>query len=266
MPEGHSIHRYARQHTSMLVGEALRVTSPQGRFVEGASRLDTGTLEGVGAHGKHLFYRWEGGDTLHIHLGLFGTFKLYESGPPPPTEGTRLQITSSRATVYLAGPTVCELIDPATEDAIRSRLGPDPLSDKRAGGRFVENLRRRKVPIGAAILDQKVMAGIGNVYRAELLFLMGIDPGRAAHDLTTDEAIGLWTLASDELRAGVRTGRIVTVVPAEVGARKRSEIPDESRLYVYKRTGEPCRRCSTPIVVQDIGGRSIWKCPTCQPT
>lgn len=265
MPEGHSIHRYARQHRRLLAGEQLGVTSPQGRFADGAARLDSRTLERVHARGKHLFYHWSGGDTLHVHLGLFGKFRSFTSDPPLPTDGTRLTLSSSQATVYLAGPTICEVIDPVAVRDIRSRLGPDPLAEPAAGAAFVGNLLRRKIPVGAALLDQKVIAGIGNVFRAELLFLSGIDPFRPANRLTTDEATSLWTLAVAELRAGVRTGRIVTVVPAEVGARKRSEISDEERLYVYKRAGEPCRRCSTPIVISDTGGRSIWRCPSCQP-
>jgi DNA-formamidopyrimidine glycosylase len=265
MPEGHTIHRHARRHRQLLAGRTLRVSSPQDRFAAGAALLDGRRLEAVDAHGKHLFYRWEGGESLHVHLGLFGKFRTHRADPPPPTEGTRLAMAGDGVVVYLAGPTICEFIDPMAEDALRARLGPDPLANGREPGAFVEALSRRRIPIGAALLDQKVVAGIGNVYRAELLFLAGIDPARPANQLTAEEATGLWSLAVDELRAGVRSGRIVTVVPAEVGARRRSEIPRDRRLYVYKRTGEPCRRCRTPVAIREMAARSIWSCPRCQP-
>ncbi len=264
MPEGHTIHRYARLHRDALVGERLRVASPQGRFEAGAARLDGSRLTAVDAHGKHLFYRWGTGDTLHVHLGLFGRFRTFREEPPPPTDGTRLTMRAAEVAVYLSGPTACRLIDPATEDAVRSRLGPDPLRDPAAVGDFASRLARRRIPIGAALLDQKVIAGVGNVYRAELLFLLGILPFRTVTDLTSSEIDSIWTAAGEQLRRGERTGRIVTVQPAEVGVPRRSDIPRFERLYVYKRHGEPCRRCGTPISSGELANRRIWWCPTCQ--
>ncbi len=264
MPEGHTIHRYARRHRQVLAGHELEVSSPQGRFTSGAARLDGRRLDDVDAYGKHLFYRF-GDETLHVHLGLFGKFRTHRGTPPPPTPGTRLAMRNEQATVYLAGPTVCELLDPDREDALRSRLGPDPLATPRRSRAFTAALARRRIPIAAALLDQRVIAGIGNVYRAEILFLCGIDPQRPAADITADEAACVWATARRLLRAGLAENRIVTVTTRYVGVRRRADIPRHERLYVYKRAGRPCRRCGTVVVAGEAGGRKVWSCPTCQP-
>lgn len=247
----------------------VHAESPQGRFAAGASRLSGRRLETVDAHGKHLFYRWRGGEILHVHLGLFGKFKVFRTDqPPPPTENTRLTMTAPDATVYLAGPTICELIDPDEETDIRSRLGPDPLrngsrSNKLAS--FSANLARRTIPIGAALLDQKVIAGIGNVYRAEALFRTGIDPRVPARRLEPESVETLWTECATLLKQGEKAGRIITVDLADVGARRRSDLSRDERLYVYGRHGEPCRRCGTSIEMTEMANRRIWWCPRCQP-
>ncbi len=273
MPEGHTIHRYARKHWDDLGGQKIATSSPQGRFSSGAARLDGRTLTAIKAHGKHLFYRWEGGETLHIHLGLFGRFRRHtipanEADLPPPSDGTRLVMTGEDVTIYLSGPTICRLVDPDTEASVRSRLGPDPLDDDSEIQKLKEfqaNLARRSIPIGAALLDQKVTAGIGNVYRAEALFLAGIDPQIPAKDLSSESAVQLWSLSTELLRRGERAGRIITVDPTDVGAKRRSDLKKRERLYVYKRQGEPCRRCGTPISMSDMANRHIWWCSSCQP-
>ena len=266
MPEGHTIHRHARLQRAALAGSRVRAWSPQGRFAEGAALLNGQTLTDIEAVGKHLLYRWESGDTLHVHLGLFGKYKTYHGDPPPPSEATRLAMANGRSVVYLAGPTICEIIDPEDEDRLRTRLGPDPLGRGRSGPRFVANLARRQIPIGAALLDQSVVAGVGNVYRAEVLFKEGIDPHTPAQLLTPAEARALWSRITTELGRGELEGRIVTVAPADVGVRRRSDIPRGERLYVYKRDGLPCRRCGTAIRSAEMANRLIWWCPSCQPS
>lgn len=266
MPEGHTIHRLARLHRKRFAGQQLAVSSPQGRFADGAARLDGQRLDDTDALGKHLFYRWSSGDVLHIHLGLFGKFRTFAADPPPPTEGTRIAWRGDGGTLYLAGPTVCEVIDPDEEQLIRDRIGPDPL--RTGNGRaavFGENLSRRTVPIGAALLDQKAIAGVGNVYRSEILFLTGITPLTPARDLSDEQVEAIWDETVRQLRMGEKAGRIVTVEPDEVGAASRRVLARGERLYVYKRDGEPCRRCGTEIRSTEMAGRSIWWCPECQP-
>jgi len=265
MPEGHTIHRYARLHRRRLNNGPVAVWSPQGRFAEGASHLDGRHLEHIDPLGKHLFYRWEGDTTLHVHLGLFGKFRTFTGEPPPPTDETRMAMQAGDATIYLAGPTACELVTPAEEETIRDRLGPDPLDRSASPDRFAANLARRRIPIGAALLDQKVVAGVGNVYRAELLFLLGIHPRTPASELAAVTVAVLWDRTVDELRRGERSGRIVTTDPVHFGATRDRDLHGEERLYVYKRHGLDCRRCGTVIRIEDLGNRSIWWCPSCQP-
>jgi formamidopyrimidine-DNA glycosylase len=173
-------------------------------------------------------------------------------------------MTTADATIYLTGPTVCELIDPDEEAKIRRRLGPDPLSRRASAEMFTANLSRRRIPIGAAILDQKVIAGVGNVYRAELLFLLGVAPQTPANRLKTRTATALWERTVAELRRGEKSGRIVTTDPGDFGANRDRDLDPDERLYVYKRDGLPCRRCATEIRITEMANRSMWWCPSCQ--
>lgn len=273
MPEGHTIHRLARDLRRDLAKRAVRASSPQGRFAAEAERIDTSQLAKATAWGKHLFMEFDGGgaddEVLHIHLGLIGKFRPKPSPPPEPVGEIRLRLSSDKATWDLSGPTVCEMIDPGRYDEITAGLGPDPLrqgaKQSRAGlTEFQRRLGRKRIPIGAALLDQKVIAGIGNVYRAEFCFLEGIHPNRPANQLTDEEAERLWKLTVDQLKRGVRLNRIVTRDETEAGA-KAGRIGPGDRLYAYKRMGQPCRRCTTPIERIMVANRKMWFCPTCQP-
>ncbi|MDJ0923219.1 MAG: DNA-formamidopyrimidine glycosylase family protein [Acidimicrobiia bacterium] len=262
MPEGHTIRRYADRHRAVLAGRQVAASSPQGRFAAGARRLDGRELLDVEAHGKHLFYRWRRAETLHIHLGLYGKFRLFRSDPPPPTPATRLALAADEVTIYLAGPTVCELIMPSQEDAIMARLGPDPLkvdTDGNSPEAFAANLARRRIPIGAAILDQSVIAGIGNIYRAESLFLTSIHPEIPANEVPADKVAALWDTSVELLERGVSEGRIATLPRVPLGTTEETD-----RLYVYKRERFPCRVCGSPISTGQMAGRGIWWCNTCQ--
>lgn len=268
MPEGHTIHRAARLQAKRFVGTELAVSSPQGRFEDGAALLDGHVIEEIDAWGKHLFYRWDHGHVMHIHLGLFGKFRIHAEDPPPPTDGTRLQMTSNRGTLYLSGPTDCSVIDPEEEERIVSDLGPDPLRTKThssAVGHMTTSLRRRTVPIGAALLDQSVICGIGNVYRAEIIFRLGINPHVESRTIPASDIQRIWDESVTQLRRGEKSGRIVTTDPEDVARKRRSDIGRGERTYVYKRRGESCRRCGTPIERADMKGRKIWWCPSCQP-
>lgn len=264
MPEGHTIHREARLQRAGLGSGPITACSPQGRFHAGAQRIDGRRIETIDAVGKHLLYRFEGRRFLHVHLGLVGRFTMHGADPPPPSPNTRLSLHGD-ATVYLIGPATCELLDPLQVKSLVERLGPDPLDTAADPDGFFQAMERRSTPIGATMLDQGVIAGIGNVYRSELLFLTGIHPDRPAGELSPHERETLWKLAVEHLAEGERIGRIVTVAPREVGAARRSELPKELRLYVYQRWHQPCRRCGTEITRWELGGRLIWACPSCQP-
>ncbi|MEM7325345.1 MAG: DNA-formamidopyrimidine glycosylase family protein [Actinomycetota bacterium] len=266
MPEGHVLHRAAKQHSKLFAGLTVNTASPQGRFDDGAAQLNGRLLESIDAKGKHIFYRFGGGDVLHIHLGLYGKFRMQKPPFPDPSPNARLVMSTDAHRLHLAGPTACDVLTTDEATAVAARLGPDPILAPLDGAtQVIDRLRRRSIPIGAAILDQKVIAGLGNVYRAELLFLIGLHPFTPSNEVAPEDVTRLWDLSVKELKAGARAGRIVTVDPAELGAPSRAKLRSNERLYAYKRDGDGCRRCGTLIRSADIDGRSIWWCPACQP-
>jgi DNA-formamidopyrimidine glycosylase len=264
MPEGHTIHRLAREHNALFAGRAVRLSSPQGRFASDAALLDGRVLDRVRAYGKHLFYEF-GDDVVHVHLGIYGQRETHARPFPAPRGAVRLRLHDDAALVDLRGPTVCERIGLDARDAILARLGPDPLDPKADPERLWRKASRRSTPVGALLLDQSAIAGVGNVYRAEALYVLGIAPHRPASSLTRAEVEALWATLVRMLRAGVRAGRIVTTEPAD--RERRSGRPsDADRHYLWRRTDLPCRRCGTPIRTAVIGARHAYWCPACQPS
>jgi endonuclease-8 len=262
VPEGHTIHRLALDHDELLAGGPVGVTSPQGRFADGAARVDGARLDRVTAYGKHLFYQWATGDVVHVHLGLFGKFFVHPPPAPAPRESVRLRLTGPAAAVDLIGATECELIDPAGVAAIVKRLGPDPIRRDGDPERAWPKLQRRTSPIGLALMDQSVIAGVGNVYRAESLHVHRIHPEVPARAVTHDQWLAMWATLRTWLRQGVKDRVIITVPPAEVG-KPRSRIAKGEALYVYKQ--DRCRTCGTEVRRWDLGGRWAYACETCQP-
>jgi endonuclease-8 len=262
VPEGHTIHRLALDHRRELAGRPVSVSSPQGRFAGEAAHLDERVLEGVEAYGKHLFYDFGAGDLVHVHLGLFGGFTRFEPPPPPPRSTVRLRLSGLDATVDLIGATECALIDRSVRAAIVGRLGPDPLRRDARPDRAFEKLQRRRTPIGAALMDQSVLAGVGNVYRAEVLNVVGLHPLVPSNAVTRPQFDSMWSLLVGWLRHGVKDRVIITVDPRVVGKR-RSRIARGEALWVYKQ--ERCRRCGSEVRRWDLSGRWAYACETCQP-
>jgi endonuclease-8 len=126
VPEGHTIHRVAADHNRHFAGQRLEARSPQGRFAAGARTLNGRVLKTVEAYGKHLLYRWEG-KTLHIHLGLYGKFRLHKCPVPEPRGEVRLRVVGDARGFDLNGPTACELYSRQDETRLLERLGADPL-------------------------------------------------------------------------------------------------------------------------------------------
>ena len=220
MPEGNTIHRFARSHTRDFAGRKVHVSSPQGRFAAEAKRLDRRRFVRAEAYGKHLFHFWEGGLVVHVHLGMAGWF--YRSNPKPkgrapePRPSVRMRLATRAVTVDLIGPPTCELLtSPEEMRAVLERLGPDPLRSDADPDRVWAELRRRRRPIGDALLDQRVISGVGNIYRNEALFLSGIHPLRRSDRLREEEWRELWETTSRLMRRGLRPGSIATVDPRE---------------------------------------------------
>jgi endonuclease-8 len=222
-------------------------------------------LLGTEARGKHLFHHYEGDRTLYVHLGLIGKFHRGRVDEPARLGEVRLRLEGRAARWDLTGPMRCDLVSVTEYEQIVSDLGPDPLRRGARAADFVARLRRKRAPVAAALLDQTVIAGIGNVYRAELLFLRGIHPARPAAALDERDARALWDEAVAQLRQGLRLNRIVTVSADDRRGRPPGRVPVGERLYVYHRAGLPCRRCGAPIERALIGGRKVWWCPVCQP-
>jgi endonuclease-8 len=258
MPEGHTLHRIATEQTRTLVGRPVAVTSPQGRFV-GAETLDGAVLQGIEAWGKHLLYAFPAERFVHVHLGLAGKF-LHASGPVQPAlPQVRLRLVGQADVYDLVAPRVCRLIDGQDRQRVLAALGPDPLRPDADPEVVWRNLQRKRQPIGAVLLDQAVLAGVGNALRAEVLFLAGIHPQRLAKSLSREEFAGLWHIVVARLQQAVRDGRILSVVPDGVD---RETVPEEQTRWVYRQP--QCRRCGTPVQTWELAGRTAFACPVCQ--
>jgi len=262
MPEGHTIHRLARTQRKVLVGRPVSASSPQGRFSDGAALLDGRCLTRIDPYGKHLFYAFEGlSERMHVHLGLYGTFTAGALPAPPIRGALRLRLTTDETWTDLRGPTACELLTPAEVRGILDRLGPDPLRARSDPEKAWDRIRASRVAIGALLMDQSVIAGIGNVYRAELLFRAGISPFRPGREITRPEFDGLWTDLQVCMRAGTRAGHIITTRPEDRSRRTRGVVPREERFYVYRRADLECRLCGTPVRTEEMVGRNLYWCP-----
>ncbi len=267
MPEGHTLHRLARLHQRRFAGETVTVSSPQGRFAD-AAILDGQVFRRASAWGKHLFHHYGGtnaatGPIVHVHLGLYGTFREHRTPMPEPRGQVRMRIVGAEYGTDLRGPTACEVIDEAQVSAILDRLGPDPLRPDADPARAWERISKSRRAIGALLMDQSVLAGIGNVYRSELLFRHGIDPYRPGRDVDPGEFDAAWTDLVELMKIGVRRGRIIVVRPEhDHGAPAYG--PRRPRTYVYRRAGEPCRLCGTTVLTAEMEGRNLFWCPDCQ--
>ena len=261
MPEGHTIHRLSKDLRSDLGAGIVKAASPQGRFEHGASVINNKSLVTSEAWGKHLFLTFSGETILHIHLGLIGKFRP-QALEHDPSDTVRLRLEGSRAW-HLTGPQKCALITREESLRVIDDLGPDPLRRGSKWEDFASGLTNRKTPIAISLLDQSVIAGVGNVYRAEFLFLLGIHPERPSRDLAQTELKDLWKMSVSQLRQGVRLNRIVTVSQTDSGT-SPGRLKPEDALSVYKREGQPCRRCGSLIRVAKLAGRSCWWCDSCQ--
>ncbi|MEV7321622.1 DNA-formamidopyrimidine glycosylase family protein [Streptomyces sp. NPDC093970] len=265
MPEGHTIHRLALDYRR-LTGP-VRASSPQGKFSDAAQLIDGAPLVRTEAHGKHLFLGFRDGDWVHIHLGLFGKVTFGDAPVPPATDTVRLRLADTTAYVDLRGPTTCALITDAEKDAVHARLGPDPLRADADPDAAYRKISRSRTTVAALLMDQKVVAGVGNVYRAEVLFRHGIDPYREGRGITTAEWDAVWADLAGLMREGVRNNRIDTVRPEHTPqAMGRPPRVDDhgGEVYVYRRATLPCHVCGTQIATAGLAARNLFWCPGCQ--
>lgn len=319
MPEGHSVHRIARQFERHFQGKQCQISSPQGRFGD-ARLIDGQVLTRAYAVGKHLFLEFDSGDSLHVHLGIYGAWDFagnvqldataksasgrmgqtagkgtvvggyedslasigaprrtrlrigeseHEGGtsddfPPEPIGQVRARILTNDAVADLRGPTVCEVVGPKRVAEILDDLGPDPLVDKRGEERFLSRIARTGTPIGRALMNQKIVAGIGNVYRAEMLFRANLNPYLSAKSLPDETLRKLWKDWVTLLAIGVKTGQMLTMDGLTAREKRAALANRDDRHWVYRRAGLPCRVCGTDIVMDIMEARKLYFCPRCQ--
>lgn len=269
MPEGHTLLRLARELDAAFAGGPVRVSSPQGRFAADAALLDGEPLLGATSAGKHLFVEFPGDRFVHVHLGLIGKFDLYPAPPPAVTLGqVRLRLENATTYADLRGATQCDLVDLARKEAILAQLGADPLNPADDPGRAWARISRSHRPIGDLLMDQGVVAGVGNVYRAEILFRHRIHPLRPGKTLRRGRFDTLWADLTELMEYGVATGRIDTVRPEhtpEAMGRPPRRDDHGGEVYVYRRHGQPCLVCGAKVRTDVLVGRNLFWCPRCQP-
>ncbi len=264
MPEGNELHRHAIQHAELFLGRIVTVEGPNGRFEEGAALLNRKKLRSVDAYGKHLFYDFGSGRHLHIHLGLYGKFRTGEIPFPEPRGALRLRFSSRQHWLELRGPTACEVLTMAEREKLVARIGPDPLREDADPGAAVTRILASRAPVGGLLMDQAVISGIGNIYRAELLFRARLSPFRPGNTVSKRELVKLWKDAEELMRAGMIDRRIVTTRPADRPHSKGKARRGETH-YVYRRHRLPCFICGTEVSRQEFIGRKLYWCPECQP-
>ena len=320
MPEGHSVHRIARQFALHFVGHTVTATSPQGRFAAGAAEISGMQMTDAKAVGKQMYLEFDHRLWLRVHLGMYGAWdfagnitadatvasangrmgqtnqrgttlddiedslasigaprrlrmaeqerlgEALDTFPPEPIGAVRVRLLANDTVADLRGPTACEVLQPEQVQAIIAKLGPDPLVDDPAEGRdrFVERAITKATPIGLILMDQNVISGIGNVYRAELLFRARLDPHKPGKLVPRETLVALWEDWTYLLGIGVATGQMMTMDDLDDEDYRNALAHRDDRHWVYHRTGKPCRVCGTPIVMELAAGRKLYYCPTDQ--
>ena len=242
----------------MLLRKILHVTSPQGRFAEGAALLDGQKCISIEAYGKHLVYRFDNALTLHIHLGLFGRFRSKKLPAGEPRGEVRVRLMSDSHVVDINGPNTCEVLDSGELSALTRRIGPDVLRKDAKPDVAYQRIAKSKAAIGQLLMDQSVMAGIGNIYRTEILWRQKVNPLLPGRLVTRDIFDRLWADAIDLLEIGVKNNSIITVDGV-----KKSRSRYGERVNIFKRP--LCPTCGGKIKQIEIAKRRAFVCETCQP-
>jgi endonuclease-8 len=271
MPEGDTIHSAARRVGAALVGSEIRsIETPQERHSRDRwpARLAGRDVRSVEAHGKHLFVRFAGDLTLHSHLRMGGAWGVYPRGGRWHRAARRAWLvirTDEHEVVQFDGPVLELMTEGRTRfDQRLAALGPDVLAEEFDEAAFVRRLRDDDPTrgVGDALLDQRIVAGIGTVWKSEGCFLAGLSPWRRLAGVSGEEALRvIREIRPLMARSAERGGRIVTWEPDRPQARRGG-----GSKWVFERAGLPCRRCGTPIEFHGQGddNRNTFWCPECQ--
>jgi formamidopyrimidine-DNA glycosylase len=228
-----------------------------------------GTVVGDSVIGAHEDSPWSIGAPRRTRLRMAESEKLepeLETWPPEPIGQVRVRLLTETACADLRGPTACEVQTIEQVERTIAKLGPDPLVDDAREGeeRFTATVRTKGSPIALLLMDQSVVSGIGNVYRAELLFRARLDPFRPGKEVPEELVRELWRDWVRLLRIGVETGQMLTMDDLDPEAYRKALASRDDRHWVYHRAGEPCRVCGTHIAMTELGGRKLDWCPTDQ--
>ncbi len=267
MPEGHVIHRLVTHITTVFGGRVVHVDSPQGRFAVEASRLDGAVLVEAEAVGKHLFIEFDVPEPrwVHIHLGLIGKLRI---GPTSPLRGQiRLRISDGETEALLSGPQWCTAITEAERDTVIAASGPDPLRADADPERGFQRLSRSGKSIAALLMDQRIAAGVGNIFRAEVLYRLRLRPTTPGREIDRRTWQLIWADLVRIMHDAEDAGHIDTVVDEhtpEAQGRAAREDRHGGEVYVYRRAGQPCLVCGHEVRTTLLEGRNMYWCPTCQ--
>lgn len=291
MPEGHTIHALAQRLERLFGGHPVDVSSPQGRFAEAASLVDGYDLIAATSAGKHLFLEFgRDGESMdrfiHVHLGLIGSFVARDraslaSDEPKRPGAIRLRLENPQYVADLRGPNICQLVAGAEVGRVVAGLGPDPLRAEADPDRAWLRINRSSRTFGDLILDQSVLAGVGNVYRSEVLFRHRLSPLTPGNRLRAASWRRVWNDLVELMPLGAAFGQIITApeqveqarrdlgTPAQIayqealtGAELGTWFPQD--FLVYRRAEQPCRVCGSNVRVQPIAGRNLFWCARCQ--
>lgn len=268
MPEGHTLHGLARDLRTAFAGRTVAVTSPQGRFADGAALLNGRKVLDASAWGKHLFLEFDGDAWLHVHLGLIGVFTFEPPGSPP-RGAVRVRLATRSHVADLRGPNLCAVITPEQVAGVHARLGPDPLRPGADPDQAWRRTSRSARTVAELLMDQAVLAGVGNVYRSELLYRHRVDPFRPGKEIRPRTWSAMWEDLVHLMPLAMAAGQILTMTDQVDDAVLELDTTGtvtrpERRYYVYKRTGEPCRVCNAKVRTQVVAGRNLFWCGRCQ--
>jgi len=252
--EGDSVLRLARRLDERLAGSKVSVRTPGQRRPDGipAAELDGRVLERAESRGKHLLLHFEGGVALHAHMGMRGSWQLYDDGERwrRPARDAWIALTGNGAQAVNFGGSKLRIVREAQlgRDPRLARLGPDLLADDFDPAVAAARIRSAgaDLRIGDALLGQRLVAGIGNIFRSEGSFEAGLDPRTPVGEVTDDQLVGVLQATRELMLEAVETGR--------------------QPNRVYRRAGMPCERCGTRILSQAQGetARTTYWCPSCQ--
>lgn len=278
MPEGHVIHRLAGEFTRIFGTQRLHITSPQGRFATEAALVDGSRLERAEAFGKHLFLHFDAASDEHIiyiHLGLIGHLRFEDREKVWGQIRVRIETldddgSSEDATnlaANLRGPQWCRLITDEEYAIAVGKIGEDPIRDDANPRQVWAKVQRSKRSIGSLLMDQKLFAGVGNIYRAEVLFRHQQSPFTPGNAIDRSVFFAMWEDLVALMRQGVVDGEINTVRAEhtpEVMHRPARDDEHGGEVYVYRRAGDDCYVCGSDIAMKAYEGRNLFWCPTCQ--